>query len=112
MQRFWLELTIIFYASATGFVAAGIASSFYELVAAEKVRFRLFSDSISGWLLSIVFLGVTGPYIVCRQAVRMRSADSNALGWLIGGLLICAVWSVCSGLVVLGIALEMRDRLM
>lgn len=103
---------IIGYASATGFVAAGIASSFYELVSAEKVRFRLLGTSFSGWFLSIVFLSVSGPYIVCRQAVRARFTDHRPIGWLLGSLLVGAIWSVCSGLVVLGIALEMRNDLM
>lgn len=105
-------MMIIGYASATGFVAAGIASSFYELVAAEKLRFRLIGDSLFAWILSIVFLGVSGPYIVGRQAVLARAGESRSSGRVIGSLLICAVWSVCSGLVVLGIALELRDRLM
>ena len=92
----------------TGFVAAGLISSLYQLVTAEPARFRLFGASAWAWLLSFLFFGLTGPFIIMRNAVEARRKERSAVGWLFGSLLIASLWSVCSGLVVLHLALSAR----
>lgn len=108
MQRIWLDLMILFYATATGLVAAGILASLYELVTAQPVKFRLFGKSFGAWFASFLFLAMTGPFIILRGAVHAVRTERRPFGAMMLSLLIAGLWSSCSGLVVLDIALTAR----
>ena len=58
-----LDVLLLLYCGAVGFVAAGIAASFYTLVTAEPARFRLFSGTIPGLVTSFIFSVLTGPVL-------------------------------------------------
>jgi len=99
------------YCAAVGFVAAGIAASFYRWVTAEPARFALLGN---GWLAVVstfLFFAVTGPAIIMDGALKRKFGESNAVGWFLGSLLVASLWSVCSGIIVLEVVLSVRGSL-
>ena len=74
---------LIIYCGAVGFVAAGIAASFYKMVTSEAARFALLGQ---GWLAAVstfLFFAVTGPAIIMDGALKRRSAarPTPPAGW-------------------------------
>ena len=105
------DLLLLLYCVAVGFVAAGIAASFYKLVTAEPARFGLIGETVFGLATSFVFCALTGPVIVIDFAIRNRRSARMPLPWLFAGVGIAALWSCCLGLVVLELILTLRDSL-
>jgi hypothetical protein len=103
------DLLLLLYCVAVGFVAAGVAASFYRLVTAEPARFGIIGESVFGLATSFIFCAVTGPVIVVDFAIRNRRDERVSLGWLIAGVGVAALWSCCLGLVVLELVLALRD---
>ena len=105
------DALLVFYCAAIGFVAAGIAASFYKMVTSEPVRFSLLGEGWLGAVSTFLFFALTGPAILMETAIRQRKAGPNAVGWLFASLLVAALWSMCSGIVVLGLVVAVHDRL-
>lgn len=103
-----VQLFVLSYSAATGFVVAGLVASFYQLVTAEPARFALIGRTVPAMLFSFLFCGVTGPFIIMRNALAGRRTQRLAIGWLVGSALIAGMWSICSGLLVLDFALAAR----
>ena len=102
---------LVFYCAAVGFVASGVAASLYKMITLEQARFKLLGDGWFGTFVTFFFCAVTGPAIVMDLVIRNRLADKNAVGALVAGLFIAALWSVCSGMVVVGVVLQFKDSL-
>jgi hypothetical protein len=100
---------LIFYCAAVGFVASGVAASLYKMITLESARFKLLGDGWFGTVATFFFCAVTGPAIVMDLVIRNRLVDKNAVGALVAGLFVAVLWSVCSGVVVLGVVLQFRD---
>ena len=101
---------LIFYCAAVGLVAAGLAASLYKIITHESPRFRLLGE---GWLAAFTtffFFALTGPAIILELLAKIRR-ERAAPGTLAVGLAVAAIWSVCSGLVVLEIVLSLRNGL-
>ena len=101
------EGLIIAYCAAVGFVAAGIAASFYKMVTSQAARFALLGE---GWLAAIstfFFFAVTGPAIIMEGAIKRWVGDRQAVAWLLAALGIAVLWSVCSGILVLGLIMSL-----
>jgi hypothetical protein len=105
------DLLIICFATASGFVAAGVLSSFYQLVTETPARFDITADRIWAGTLQVILLMFAGPAIVMRNAIRGRMIERRPLGWLAASAVIAAAWSLCSGIVVLEFALALRDSI-
>lgn len=102
---------LLLYCAAVGFVASGVAASFYKMVTHEPARFTLLGR---GWLAAVVtfvFCALTGPVIVMDMVIRQRFSEKRALGILVAGFVVAALWSVCSGIVVLQVVVTVRDSL-
>ncbi|HUG63000.1 MAG TPA: hypothetical protein VMP03_14205 [Methylomirabilota bacterium] len=99
------------FAMASGFVAAGVLSSFYQLVTASPARFELSADRMLAGLVQIFLLMFAGPVILMRNAIRGRIIERRPLRWLAASTTIAAVWSLCSGVIVLEFALALRHSL-
>ena len=98
---------LLFYSAAVGFVAAGIAASFFKMVTAAPARFALLGEGWLGAAATLVFCGLTGPAIIVDRAIRDRLAGRNGMGRLFASLFMAAAWSACSGILVLQIALSL-----
>ena len=99
---------IAVFATAVGFVSAGILASFYQLVTADPVRFDMRDDRLLLGVGQILLLMFAGPAVLMRNAVRGRVIEKRPLGWLAAAAVIAAGWSLCSGIVVLEFALAIR----
>ena len=102
---------ILSYAATVGFVAAGIIASFYKWMTSEPARFGLLGQGLGALVTSFVFCALTGPIIIVENAVRVYRQQRGALGWLFAGFFIAALWSSCSGIVVLGLVITLRHSL-
>ena len=102
---------LVLYCAAIGFVAAGIAASFYKMVTAETVQFALLGEGWLGALSSFLFFALTGPAILMEMAIRQRKARPSGRGWLFASITVAALWSMCTGIVVLGLVVALRDGL-
>ncbi len=102
---------LIIYCGAIGFVAAGIAASFYKMVTSETARFALLGQ---GWLAAVstfLFFAVSGPAIIMEAALRRRGSNGNVAGWMVASAVVAGLWSVCSGIIVLGLVLSLQGGL-
>ncbi len=102
---------LLIYCGVVGFVAAGIAASFYKMVTSEAARFALLGE---GWLAAastFLFFAVTGPAIIMDGLLKRRATRDKAPAWLVAGLLVAGLWSVCSGIIVLGLVLALKNGL-
>jgi hypothetical protein len=102
------DLIILGYAGTVGFVAAGIIASFYQWVTSERARFMLLGQGVPALVTSFAFCAMTGPIIVLDHAVRLRQAERGPLSWLFAGLFVTALWSCCSGIILLSLFLLLR----
>ena len=93
-----------------GFVAAGIAASFFKMVTSEPARFALLGPSWLGLVTTFIFCALTGPAIIMGYAIRRRPTDREALKLFAGGVLVAALWSVCSGILVLQVVISLGMR--
>ena len=92
-------------------MAAGIAASFFKMVTAEPARFALLGR---GWLATtatFLFCAVTGPAIVIDLVLKQRPLGGEGLSTLFAGVVVAMLWSVCSGMLVLDLVLQLRDTL-
>ena len=101
---------LLAYCAGVGFVAAGVAASFYKMVTHEPARFALLGGGVVGLAVTFLFCALTGPAIVMDLVVRSRERK-EALGVMAAGVGVTVLWSVCSGILVLGLVLTLRDSL-
>ena len=102
------ELAIAAYATAWGFVAAGVLSSLYQLVTDRPVRFSVELETIWRGFVDVMICAFAGPFIIMRNAIRGRVIEHRPVGWLVASTAIATGWSMCSGIVVVNLAMTMR----
>lgn len=100
---------LLLYCAAVGFVASGVAASFYKMMTTETPRFALLGKGIGALVVTFVFCGVTGPAIVIDMVLKSRISDRGAVGTALFGLFVALLWSVCSGILVLDVVINLRD---
>jgi cytochrome c biogenesis protein CcdA len=105
------DLLILGYAVTVGFVAGGIVASFYQLVTSEQARFALLGSGLVATMTTIAFCALTGPVIIMDRALKARVRDKEPVGWFFGSIFVAALWSCCSGIVVLGLVLSLRNSI-
>ncbi len=91
---------LLLYCTVIGFVAAGIGASFFKMVTSQPARFGLLGPSWFGVATTFVFCALAGPAIIMDHAIE-RGVRTDGLRWLALGVLIAAMWSACSGVLVL-----------
>jgi hypothetical protein len=96
-----LELYVLFKCAATGFVAAGLLASFYQLVTNRTPRFVPDFEGMAGVVGASFLCAVVGPFIIMRNAIRGHRIEQRPIGWLAASSAIAFGWSTCSGLIVL-----------
>lgn len=106
------ELAIAAYATACGFVAAGILSSFYTLVTNRPVSFAVELGTLWRGAVNLTLCAFAGPFIIMRNAIRGRMIEQRPVGWLVASTAIATGWSLCSGIVVVQVVMAMRNGLL
>lgn len=99
------SITSYLYIAAVGFVAAGILSSFVQLVSGKPARFNLAPDTFIASLGTVALGAVAGPAIVMRNAWLGMTMESRAPVWFALSLLIAGFWSLFSGCILLAVIL-------
>ncbi len=100
---------LVLYCAAVGFVASGVAASFYKMMTAEPPKFALLGKGVGAMVVTFVFCAVTGPAIVLDIVLKARIGDRGAVGSALFGLFVALLWSVCSGILVLDLVIQVRD---
>jgi len=99
------DLLIVGYIASAGFVAAGVLGSLYQLVTQEPPKFSLAGEGLLPFLAGIFLCVFAGPFIIMRNAIRGRRIEKRPLGWLVASSTIAGMWSMCSGVMVMNVAL-------
>lgn len=100
------QLATLFFSIATGFVAAGLTSSFYRLVTKKPPSFQLSSHSAMGQLAGVFTLVFAGPTVILRNALRAQVFENRPPFWMLLSGCIATVWSFLSGVFLLGVMLS------
>ena len=100
------QLATLFFSIATGFVAAGLTSSFYRLVTKKPPSFQLSSHSAIGQLAGVFTLVFAGPTVILRNALRAQVFENRPPFWMLLSGCIATVWSFLSGVFLLGVMLS------
>ena len=102
MQSFAIYLYVI----AVGFVAAGVLSSFVQLVSGEPMRFGIEPNSLLASIGGVLLRVLAGPAILMRNAwrgLRLEARPKICFGL---STMIAAVWSLFSGAVLLDVIFQ------
>ena len=93
------------YAAAVGFVAAGIVTSFRQMLTAEPPRFIMMGERWTTLLGSLMYFAVTGLMLVFRAVVVGRIGERRSLPWTVAGIFVVGLWSCCLGILLVGVIL-------
>ena len=81
----------------------------YKMITSQPARFALLGPGVLGALSSFFFFALTGPMILMEMALEQRkAAGQSAGGWLLAGFAVSALWSLCTGIIVLGLVVALR----
>lgn len=105
------DMLLFGYAAAIGFVAAGITASFYRMMTSEAARFGPADNSGPAWLSAFLLGALAGPIIIVRMAWNSVRDGRVSVGVLAIGAGVAGLWSGCIGILVLEVALSLRDSL-
>jgi len=100
-------LAIYLYATAVGFVAAGVLASFVQLVSGQPMRFGIEPDSILASLGGVVLRVLAGLAILMRNAWRGSRLKGRPKVWFGVSAAIAAAWSLISGALLLDLILNL-----
>lgn len=100
------QFTAFFFAIATGFVAAGLSSSFYRLVRNKLPSFQLDTESTLGQIVGVCTLIFAGPTVILRNALRAQVFENRPPFWMLLSGCIATMWSFLSGVFLLGVMLS------
>lgn len=106
-----LNSLLLVYAIAAGFVSAGCLASLYQLMTDRPPGFALASEGLLAGVAAILVCVFAGPFIIMRNAIRGRRIEKRPIGWLAASSAIAAGWSLCSGILVIELALVLRDSI-
>ena len=100
-------LAIYLYATAVGFVAAGVLASFVQLVSGQPMRFGIEPDSILASLGGVMLRVLAGPAILMRNAWWGLRLKGRPKVWFGVSAAIAAAWSLISGALLLDLILNL-----
>ncbi|ABS64239.1 conserved hypothetical protein; putative membrane protein; putative exported protein [Parvibaculum lavamentivorans DS-1] len=100
------QFSALFFSVATGFIAAGLVSSFYRLVTNKPPSFQLASETMLWQVVGIVTLIFAGPTVILRNALRAQVFENRPPFWMVLSGCIAMMWSFLSGVFLLGVMLS------
>jgi hypothetical protein len=94
------DITVVLFATASGFTASGILGNFYRLVVGKP-------ESIAARVAYYAVMVIAGPNALIENAAQSlrKKACSRAAFWLAASL--AAYWSFAIGLFVLNLSLAL-----
>jgi hypothetical protein len=101
------DFAILLYVVAVGFVAAGILSSFTQLVSGQPLGFGFEGSTLAASIGGVFLRTFAGPAILMRNAILGARAKAHSPAWLGLSALIAGVWSLFLGLVLLDLVLKL-----
>lgn len=99
------EWTTFFFATGTGFVAAGLVGSFYRLVTNKPASFQIWDSTLIGQVAGVLTLVFAGPNVILRNALRAQVFENRPPAWLLISFFIAMMWSCLSGIFLLSLML-------
>lgn len=106
------ELFILVYIIVTGFVSSGVLANFYQWVHAKPVGFSINYETWLGGLGGVLFCVFAGPFIIMRNSLRGRRIEGRPVGWVFAASAIAALWSFCTGLMILHFTLTLYAKVL
>ena len=94
----WL---LVAFAIGCGYSAAGVVASVHGLFDGGRIRFVAVFGSFGDAVWSVLLSALGGPYIVAGSALRSWRRRGISTTALAAAGLLCAVWSFCSGVLLL-----------
>jgi len=101
------QALVFAYIVAVGFVAAGVLSSFVQLVSGQPMRFAVEHRSFAASIGSVVLRVVTGPEILMRNAWRGVVLEKRPQGWFWLAAGVAGFWSLLIGSLLIDILLSL-----
>lgn len=99
------EALILLYATAVGFVLAGIVSSLYQLVTSRPLKLVIGTTTAS-IARATMLCAVAGPLLITRALAVEFAARNRTPAIIAAGTVAATVWSCCLGILVLGLTLS------
>ena len=99
------EWTTFFFATTTGFVAAGLTGSFYRLITNKPPSFQIWGGSLIEQVAGLLTLVFAGPNVILRNALRAQVFEDRPPAWLLLSFFIAMMWSCLSGIFLLSLML-------
>lgn len=96
-----MDLFFYIYVTATGFCAAGLCTSSWQLVTGRPLKFGLQVEHTIPAIFGVLARVLAGPVIMMRNAIRGAMIEGRAPFWLALSTFISTVWSFFSGVVLL-----------
>lgn len=100
-----IELVVLFMTIATGFVAAGLVGSIYQVATRKQVSFQMWEEDTAGLAVGVLALLVAGPNVILRNALRAQVIENRPPMWLGLSAMISFMWSFLVGLLILDLVL-------
>jgi hypothetical protein len=101
------SLAVYFYVTAVGFVAAGLLSSFVQLISGQPMRFGVEPASLPASTGAVLLRMLAGPAILMRNAWRAMRIEARPKIWFGLSAAIAAMWSLLSGALLLDLILRL-----
>jgi hypothetical protein len=98
--REWL---LLLYCVAIGFVASGVAASFFKMAMSKPAAFAMLGEGALAAATTLIFCAVSGPAIIIDIALKGRLPNGNLAAWVAGCFLVAGIWSACSGVILVEI---------
>jgi hypothetical protein len=105
------DSVLLLYCTVIGFVASGITASFFRLATAHPPRFALLGQGYLGTATTFAFCAVTGPAIITDIALSGGLPKKNMPAWIAGCVAVVALWSACSGIVLVQLMVAARGSI-
>lgn len=103
------SLAIYLYVTAVGFVTAGLIASFVQLVSGQPMRFGIDDKPMAASIAAILLRMMAGPAILMRNAWRGMRLEARPKFWFGLSFAIAAMWSLCSGTLLLSLLLRLSS---
>lgn len=103
------EFAVYLYITAVGFVAAGLVASFVQLVSGAPLRFGVEPKPLAGSIGDVLLRVMAGPAILMRNAWRGHKIEARPKYWFGLSAAIAAMWSLCSGAMLLELILTLTS---